>query len=162
MTTVRQDAWSQSDDDTLAETVISHISNGRTQLEAFDQVASQLNRTQAACGFRWNSALRKNYTVEIQQAKEQRLNSKPNNRQTKRIDKSEINIDNVIDFLVSIKQIINDVKQENLSLRSKIDDLNSQLQNNHLEIPMDEVRDFARMLQKVVQMQENDKEMPTG
>ncbi len=66
---VRQDAWSHEDDVLLAETVLKHIRDGSTQLRAFDQVGDDLNRTSAACGFRWNAVVRQQYIKEIAKAK---------------------------------------------------------------------------------------------
>ncbi|MEK5645792.1 hypothetical protein BK138_35105 [Paenibacillus rhizosphaerae] len=51
--------WSTKDDNILAETVLNCIQNGKTQLIAFEEAAEKLNRTAAACGFRWNSTVRK-------------------------------------------------------------------------------------------------------
>jgi len=69
---LRQDAWTQEEDVFLAETVLSHIRDGSTQLQAFEQVGKKLNRTAAACGFRWNSFVRKQYQTGIELAKQQR------------------------------------------------------------------------------------------
>ena len=63
MSTVRQDAWTNDEDLILAEVVLRHIREGSTQLAAFEEVAEKLNRTPAACGFRWNSTIRKKYTT---------------------------------------------------------------------------------------------------
>ncbi|MFC4023252.1 RsfA family transcriptional regulator [Oceanobacillus longus] len=72
MNDTRQDAWTQDEDIILAETVLRFIREGRTQLEAFKEVADQLSRTSAACGFRWNATIRKQYQHAIQSAKEER------------------------------------------------------------------------------------------
>nr|MBO2480529.1 RsfA family transcriptional regulator [Bacillaceae bacterium] len=72
MAAVRQDAWTNEEDSLLAETVLKHIREGSTQLQAFAEVGKKLSRTPAACGFRWNSALRKRYKNEIEWAKKQR------------------------------------------------------------------------------------------
>ncbi|MDZ5607630.1 RsfA family transcriptional regulator [Bacillus pseudomycoides] len=68
----RQDAWTGEDDLLLAETVLRHIRQGSTQLKAFDEVGDKLNRTSAACGFRWNAEVRQNYEDAVQLAKKQR------------------------------------------------------------------------------------------
>ena len=68
----RQDAWSQDEDTLLAETVISHIRKGSTQLKAFEEVGKQLSRTASACGFRWNSTVRRLYEIDISKAKQER------------------------------------------------------------------------------------------
>ena len=72
MTAVRQDAWSPDDDLILAEVTLRHIREGSTQLSAFEEVGERIGRTSAACGFRWNSCVRKRYEDAIQIAKQQR------------------------------------------------------------------------------------------
>lgn len=72
MTAIRQDAWSQDDDLMLAEVTLRHIREGSTQLSAFEEVGERIGRTSAACGFRWNSFVRKQYEDAIQIAKQQR------------------------------------------------------------------------------------------
>jgi prespore-specific regulator len=72
MTAVRQDAWSPDDDLILAEVTLRHIRDGSTQLAAFEEVGQRIGRTSAACGFRWNSCVRKRYDEAIAMAKQQR------------------------------------------------------------------------------------------
>ncbi|MFX3622995.1 MAG: RsfA family transcriptional regulator [Ectobacillus sp.] len=69
---VRQDAWTEEDDLLLAETVLRHVREGSTQLNAFEEVGDKLNRTSAACGFRWNAVVRYNYEQALQLAKKHR------------------------------------------------------------------------------------------
>jgi len=76
MAKVRQDAWSHEDDLLLAETVLRHIREGSTQLNAFEEVGDELNRTSAACGFRWNAEVRNNYIQAIDLAKRHRKEKK--------------------------------------------------------------------------------------
>lgn len=76
MAKVRQDAWSHEDDLLLAETVLRHIREGSTQLNAFEEVGDCLNRTSAACGFRWNAEVRNLYINAIDLAKRQRKERK--------------------------------------------------------------------------------------
>ncbi|GAE35078.1 RsfA family transcriptional regulator [Halalkalibacter akibai] len=73
---VRQDAWSHEDDVLLAETVLKHIKEGSTQLRAFDEVGDELNRTSAACGFRWNAVVRNRFMKQIAEAKKERKERK--------------------------------------------------------------------------------------
>ncbi|HDR6272071.1 TPA: RsfA family transcriptional regulator [Bacillus cereus] len=68
----RHDSWTSDNDLLLARIVLQNIRSGGTQLAAFKKVAKQLARTPAACGFRWNSYVRKQYEKEIQQAKQNR------------------------------------------------------------------------------------------
>jgi prespore-specific regulator len=72
MTAIRQDAWSEEDDLILAEVTLRHIREGSTQLAAFEEVGDKIGRTSAACGFRWNSCVRKKYEAAISIAKAQR------------------------------------------------------------------------------------------
>lgn len=72
MSIARQDAWTHDEDLLLAEVVLRHIREGSTQLKAFEEVGKQLSRTSAACGFRWNSFVRKQYKSGIELAKKQR------------------------------------------------------------------------------------------
>ena len=76
MVKVRQDAWSHEDDLLLAETVLRHVREGSTQLNAFEEVGDRLNRTSAACGFRWNAEVRKKYHHAMDLAKRQRKEKK--------------------------------------------------------------------------------------
>ena len=76
MVKVRQDAWSHEDDLLLAETVLRHIREGSTQLNAFEEVGDKLNRTSAACGFRWNAEVRQRYDQAVDIAKRQRKEKK--------------------------------------------------------------------------------------
>lgn len=69
---VRQDAWTDENDLLLAETVLRHVREGSTQLNAFEEVGDKLNRTSAACGFRWNAVVRHRYEKALQLAKKQR------------------------------------------------------------------------------------------
>lgn len=126
MAKVRQDAWSHEDDLLLAETVLRHVREGSTQLNAFDEVGDELNRTSAACGFRWNAEVRRKYDNAMELAKRQRKEKKreqaiipeqinkpnislPQNEEV--IDNSSvpyesspITLDHVIHFLNDIKQ----------------------------------------------------------
>jgi prespore-specific regulator len=72
MVKVRQDAWLEENDILLAETVLRHVREGSTQLSAFEEVGDILNRTAAACGFRWNAVVRRDYEQELEGAKKER------------------------------------------------------------------------------------------
>jgi prespore-specific regulator len=124
VTSNRQDAWSQDEDLLLAEVVLRHIREGGTQLQAFEEVGKKLSRTAAACGFRWNSFVRKQYKSGIELAKRQRKESKkpaasPQQAETKpepaanlevasasrgKKKSDHITLDDVIQFLESLKE----------------------------------------------------------
>jgi len=69
MMKTRQDAWTEENDLLLAETVLRHVREGSTQLNAFEEVGDRLNRTSAACGFRWNAVVRHQYEKALDLAK---------------------------------------------------------------------------------------------
>ena len=69
---IRQDAWTEENDLLLAETVLRHVREGSTQLNAFEEVGDKLDRTSAACGFRWNSVVRHQYEQALVISRKQR------------------------------------------------------------------------------------------
>jgi prespore-specific regulator len=72
MVKIRQDAWLDENDELLAETVLRHVREGSTQLNAFEEAGDALNRTAAACGFRWNAVVRREYEKDLKEAKKDR------------------------------------------------------------------------------------------
>ena len=64
------------DDAVLAEVVLKHIREGSTQLAGFNESSRRLGRTAAACGFRWNACVRKQFHSQIEEAKEDRKERK--------------------------------------------------------------------------------------
>ncbi|PTX65082.1 prespore-specific regulator [Melghirimyces profundicolus] len=111
MAVKRQDAWTPDDDLVLAEVTLRHIREGGTQLSAFEEVAEKLGRTPAACGFRWNSLVRKKYEAAIQIAKSQRQKKKQE-RQSQvrnRIKGEELNLE--LDRISSLDAIIRFLRQ---------------------------------------------------
>ncbi len=72
MKTMRQDAWTAEDDAKLADIILRHIREGSTQLAAFEEGAQVLKRTPAACGYRWNACVRKQFLAAINMAKLER------------------------------------------------------------------------------------------
>lgn len=136
MVKVRQDAWSHEDDLLLAETVLRHIREGSTQLMAFEEVGDQLNRTAAACGFRWNAEVRKNYEKAVDLAKRQRKQRK------KAMKENPVETKETVEHVSIVNQ------SENTEKPTSIDDIIQQLE---------QLRDSATNLQneKAVEMQEN-------
>ncbi|MHA6252152.1 RsfA family transcriptional regulator [Oceanobacillus sp. CAU 1775] len=163
MAKVRQDAWSHEDDLLLAETVLRHIREGSTQLNAFDEVGDKLNRTSAACGFRWNAEVRNKYIHAIDLAKRQRKEMKRsqalsgNLKVKQQIEfptkpnfdfqnetSSEITIDKVVAFLKNLKQdyyasnqskaTIEMKEKENISLKEKVEQLKRELEQTEKQL----------------------------
>ncbi|WP_374721967.1 RsfA family transcriptional regulator [Peribacillus tepidiphilus] len=102
MSITRQDAWSQDEDLLLAEVVLRHIREGSTQLVAFEEVGKKLSRTAAACGFRWNSFVRKQYKTGIELAKKHRKENK------KRVEISNVKQSELKDEMIPIPKENND------------------------------------------------------
>ncbi|HEU5140421.1 MAG TPA: RsfA family transcriptional regulator [Bacillales bacterium] len=128
MTASRQDAWNREEDLVLAEVVLRHIREGSTQLAAFEEVGERLSRTSAACGFRWNSLVRKKYQSAITLAKKQRKQlkqpaptSSPENRET---DQEEaLSLDDVIAYLEKFRSTAESYEhfvQQNESLKTQV------------------------------------------
>ncbi|MGL4818488.1 MAG: RsfA family transcriptional regulator [Bacilli bacterium] len=107
---IRQDAWNEEEDRLLANTVIQFISEGKTQLQAFQDVATALSRTAAACGFRWNSAVRKQYRTEISNAKQ--------SKKQRRMSKVEMPL------LTDVPEVFETVEK---GVQSQLDDVIAQL-----------------------------------
>lgn len=139
MNATRQDAWSDDEDTMLAETVLRHIREGKTQLEAFKEVAKQLSRTPAACGFRWNAAIRKQYQDAIYTAKEERKQGSGNTHLPQvndfSINQEKSTIETAISLLEKMKincadassnvqaqqeRLLNQLEQENERLQAKL------------------------------------------
>ncbi|MFD2371045.1 RsfA family transcriptional regulator [Brevibacillus sp. GCM10020057] len=144
MVASRQDAWTEDDDLVLAEVTLRHIREGGTQLAAFEEVSQRLGRTAAACGFRWNSCVRKRYDDAITIAKSQRQQLKkmgrispaavaevevaavPVKRQTtsavqaaRQEGYDEQQIESVIRMLLSQKELVRRVKELERELEGK-------------------------------------------
>lgn len=167
MAKVRQDAWSHEDDLLLAETVLRHIREGSTQLNAFEEVGDKLNRTSAACGFRWNAEVRSKYERAIELAKRQRkekkraearkqkLKAAANHSQPagKMVEKtggtSEISLDIVIDYLEKLKKDYHASNQSKKSLE-KLEKENHVLreQNEQLEKELNETKKQLTTIQE--------------
>lgn len=174
MTAVRQDAWSAEDDLILAEVTLRHIREGSTQLTAFEEVGEKIARTPAACGFRWNSCVRKKYEAAIQIAKAQRqkrnylkkqspLMSGSSMASLASIDleeglyKSEgvteetISIDAVIRFLRQWKNTVQESSRHMRSLEKKIREKEEEIaalreENRRLSLQVNEVQTDYRVV----------------
>jgi len=182
LTITRQDAWTQDEDILLAEVVLRHIREGGTQLSAFEEVGKALSRTAAACGFRWNSFVRKQYQSGIELAKKQRkeLRKKigihsanlPGSVKTVSGSNTEnLTLDDVIQYLEKLKEApvqkdfidekkklakeINELKQEVEKLRSENQSLKKRLELTEEDYKaLIEIMERAR---KMVVLQEDER-----
>ncbi|WP_051271071.1 precorrin-3B C(17)-methyltransferase [Shimazuella kribbensis] len=149
MAVKRQDAWSSEDDMILAEVTLRHIRDGGTQLSAFEEVAERLGRTPAACGFRWNSTVRKNYDAAIQVAKTERQRrgqdrvhyATPLTLSSVRMDslpslehqEDDYSLDHVIRFLRQHKNEVSELKKQQKQLEEELCDREDELRRLELE-----------------------------
>ena len=138
---VRQDAWSEENDLLLAETVLRHVREGSTQLNAFEEVGDLLNRTSAACGFRWNAVVRTQYEKALALAKKQR---KQRNRtmEKKVLYTPTANVGltmaDVIGYLQSLDSV-DALKSENERLRAE---------NEQLQQRLDKIEQSSEIMQE--------------
>jgi prespore-specific regulator len=150
MTAVRQDAWSEEDDLILAEVTLRHIREGSTQLAAFEEVGEKIGRTAAACGFRWNSCVRKKYEAAISIAKAQRQKRNSYKKQSasgqpvasiaaleagdagplrgEPVTEESLSIDAVIRFLRQWKGTYQDMNRQIKSLEKELRDREDELE----------------------------------
>jgi prespore-specific regulator len=145
MAVKRQDAWSSEDDMILAEVTLRHIRDGGTQLSAFEEVAEKLGRTPAACGFRWNSSVRKKYEAAIQVAKterqrrnQERVRYTPLTISSLTVDKpfeenGDYSLDHVIRFLRQHKNEVGELKKQQKELEQELYEREGELRRLDLE-----------------------------
>ena len=120
MSKPRQDAWTKDEDILLAEIVLQHIREGKTQLEAFKQAGEALSRTPAACGFRWNATIRKKYTEAINLAKKSRkqtLKAATVNEVEQQTIESAISMLERMKENVARNQLVDMTEQQNLIIK---------------------------------------------
>lgn len=135
MNNIRRDAWKKEEDVLLAETVLRYIRNGKTQLDAFKFIGENLSRTSAACGFRWNAAIRKKYVEAVQHAKMSRKSPKLQTAHTAEHIMESKSIETAISLLEKVREnvgqtisevhvnetkYINELKEKNRLLKQKI------------------------------------------
>lgn len=182
MAKVRQDAWSHEDDLLLAETVLRHVREGSTQLNAFEEVSDKLNRTSAACGFRWNAEVRKKYEHAMELAKRQRKEKKRAMAKKQRkqlyslshsyepghssfsMDQSSLTIEQVIQFLTELnknyqdsnqsKQDLQQVERENEQLRQHVERLEKELRKTEerLQTIQEDYQTFIQIMERARKM----------
>ncbi|MFD3448033.1 RsfA family transcriptional regulator [Microbacteriaceae bacterium 4G12] len=125
MATMRQDAWTEDEDLLLTEVVLRHIREGGTQLSAFKEVGRHLSRTPAACGFRWNSFVRKQYKDRIEEAKRLRKTVTADVKEKEVLfTPTSLTLDDVITFLQKYKEI--DRMQEVKELYTLVESLQTE------------------------------------
>ncbi|MFD2704014.1 RsfA family transcriptional regulator [Salibacterium lacus] len=144
---VRQDAWSDRDDRFLADTILQHIRDGSTQLHAFDEAGDALDRTSAACGFRWNAIVRSRYQQEVKTAKRERKQKlKKSAHQAasslkKNSQPSYVTLESIIKALERLEPALSETSEETIArLESRHEKLQQEINritNDYLAVKQD-------------------------
>ncbi|MBA4494269.1 RsfA family transcriptional regulator [Paenactinomyces guangxiensis] len=188
MAVKRQDAWTDEDDMILAEVTLRHIRDGSTQLSAFEEVAEKLGRTPAACGFRWNSSVRKKYEAAIQIAKSQRQKKSQERGRISAYrsfqedfsstNDSVYSLDNIIRFLRQHKNEVNELRKQQKQMEKELEERevhmkklereNMEMKNqlNHVQsdyrLVNDDYRTLVQIMERARKMALLDEEDSTG
>lgn len=115
--------WTDEEDQYLREKVLQSISNGGSQLDAFDEVGKKIGRTAGACGFRWNAVLRQQDPESYSDAKKQRVYTQ---LQRKRRPKFE--------SMSRIGELLVEIEQQWKRKKNQIEHLKKEIQNRDAEI----------------------------
>lgn len=89
--------WTPEEDAILVETILEHLRKKKTQKEAYEVASKKINRTTAACGYRWK-VIRKGYEEEIKKAKSE---DKPNHTQQSHVGeiKPKLEFSEIVSYL---------------------------------------------------------------
>lgn len=164
----RQDGWTLEDDICLSETVLNCIENGETQLYAFDLVAEKTKRTPAACGFRWNSNLRKRYKEQIKEAKLKRKQTQGDLKKQPKLSAAipsvkpytpEIDIDQVISSLQAIKEQIEGMRTTISNLQNRNAELEQDLNSKPSNVTED-MKNLLEIIRRAEKLGLTNKEKP--
>ena len=168
----RKVVWSTQDDLLLKDTVIKLVKEGSTLLSAFEEVGQKLNRTAAACSWRWNAIVKYQYEEEFKQACLEKAKSKnkivkseaseeqstlEENQQARKAVVKKVSLDSIIN---DIKLLIDqnkdtDLEKENEELKSQVEILkeeNKQLkeQNQQLIEKVNELNEVFNKLKGII------------
>lgn len=171
MNNTRKDSWQAVEDRLLANTVLTYIKEGKSQLQAFENVSSVLGRTAAGVGFRWNGTIRRYYEDDIADSKriKKLQKSNPIVQANKPTDAPSDSIDVLIDELISMDNInketiskIEAIRHSMRLLEEQLGDLRYQLSKPVItpEIDNEDIRALKLMFKKaneIMQQQENKK-----
>jgi len=132
---IRQDGWTEEDDQLLAEITLRHIREGSTQTRAFEEAGERLNRTAGACAFRWATVVKHQYQAAVEVAKRQAREVKKKRLQKRQINTDQISIILEGDTEVDLDAVIRTIKvfkQKERSYRSLVREYNRLEEENRL------------------------------
>lgn len=125
--------WNSEEDQLLRERVLDCITNGGTQLQAFEEVGKKVGRTSGACGFRWNAVLRQKDPLSYTDAKKKRVYKELQKRKG-------FQLDSMAQVVFSLKRIgkqCRTLREDVQALQNKIHQKNSyynQLLDEHQKL----------------------------
>lgn len=93
-----------------------------------------MGRTTAACGFRWNSVVRKQYKEEIEKAKQEKRATRLKREDRGKLkltakQSSQSNYETVLKELTTSHQKIRRLEDENTSLKAQLNDKDQKIQD---------------------------------
>jgi prespore-specific regulator len=116
--------WTEQEDQLLREKVLESISNGGTQLEAFEEVGRKLGRTSGACGFRWNAVLRRQDPLAYTEAKKKRVYQQIHKKKVSLIG----SFPQIIESLKQVEKSWNQLQEEIRQLSARLAEKNRRYQ----------------------------------
>nr|NNM90894.1 RsfA family transcriptional regulator [Bacilli bacterium] len=160
----RSDAWTPEDDVKLAELVLRHIREGSTQLIAFEEAASLLGRTAAACGYRWNGVVRRHYDHAVKEAKqirrtalEDRRHRRPQRTAITLVDNQVFTLDYCIRGLRDFEQRLQELEQENAQLIEEKRELEALIERNPPQPVFDDSQTLLAIMEKARRLIETER-----
>lgn len=163
MVVTRQDAWSEDEDLLLAEVVLRHIRESSTQLAAFEEVGKKLSRSSAACGFRWNSTIRKKYESAVALAKKQKGKKSVSQVEKQKTSSDTEPVIHVKEDVQVIQEAVPSEPLQDLNLRDVITFLQTyeQTQEAKSSIEVDALRQENEQLREKLEQLARDKDLIT-
>lgn len=157
--------WSEEEDYYLRDEVLRSISEGTSQLDAFEKVGKELGRTSGACGFRWNAVLRQQNPIAYTEAKKKRVYTQLQKKRRPQVT----TFPSLYHSLQQAEKDWNSLKEEYQSLQRQVEKRETQLQqlkkenvqlkNSHANAPafQQEMMDrYQELLELVQRLQQNE------
>lgn len=121
--------WTEKEDELVVQTIIRCIENGDKLKNGFNYLKGELQRTEAAIRYRWDSRLSKLHKEKVKLAKEKQQKKYNTNQRLNVITKDEFldYIDCYIDQ--KVKQKYQELSEENEQLRNQVNELKRRLES---------------------------------
>lgn len=121
--------WTEKEDELVVQTIIRCIENGDKLKNGFNYLKGELQRTEAAIRYRWDSRLSKLHKEKVKLAKEKQQKKYNTNQRLNVITKDEF-----LDFIdcyidQKVKQKYQELSEENEQLRNQVNELKRRLES---------------------------------